>query len=486
MCEVVTLELLQEVAAEVGQKKEGAKSQAASPSGERLDVGAWLRDRGQAFRVKNKTDREGRTVYVLAVCPFNEAHTDPDACIMQEPNGRLSAKCFHNGCRGNGWRAFREKIGPPEPHHWDPPRKGAATPPSAPAPQPGSSPLPLLLYRDVKPSLNAADFVERLLLDEAMSVIYGESGCGKTFLALDLALHVAAGCPWFGRAVEKGAVLYLALEGQHGIVNRIAAFKKLNHDCEDLPLAVVPVAVNLLDPTADTSRVIAAAKAAAGTLRLPVRLVVVDTLSRALAGGNENSSEDMGALVRNGDRIRQTVKAHVQYVHHSGKVQALGARGHSLLRAATDTEIEVSRDEERGESVARVTKQRELELEGEFGFRLDRVTLGQDRRGKAVTSCVVVPLERSPLDPPSDVRGRRAAATVRKNGTKILEAIDTIKSRNLVATKTRIKGESGVCGEALDTALGKLEVDGHIEAYEAEAQAGKHGRQKTTAFRRKS
>jgi hypothetical protein len=49
----------------------------------------------------------------------------------------------------------------------------------------------------------------------------------------------------------------------------------------------------------------------------------------------------------------------------------------------------VSRDAEARLSVARVTKQRELELEGELAFRLDPVQLGTNRRGKPVTSCVV-------------------------------------------------------------------------------------------------
>lgn len=61
--------------------------------------------------------------------------------------------------------------------------------------------LTLLYYSQIEPALDAADFVEGLLIDGAMSVVYGESGCGKTFFALDLALHVAAGIPWRGREV---------------------------------------------------------------------------------------------------------------------------------------------------------------------------------------------------------------------------------------------------------------------------------------------
>ena len=250
--------------------------------------------------------------------------------------------------------------------------------------------LPIIYFADIGPALDAADLVEGLLIEGAMSVVYGESGCGKTFWTLDLALHVAAGLTWRGREVEKCGVLYLALEGSHGIRNRIAAFKIAHGATDaDFPFAVVPVALDLLNPAADTVGVIEAAKAAAERLSWPVKMIVVDTLSRALAGGNENAPEDMGGFVRNIDYIRQQLPAHVIVIHHSGKDGAKGARGHSLLRAATDTEIEISRDPGANISTAKIKKQREMDDEGEFAFRLESVHLGTNRRGKAVTSCVV-------------------------------------------------------------------------------------------------
>ncbi len=84
-------------------------------------VDRWLADRGVAFRTKPEPDARGRTVYVLGACPFDPAHADPDACVMQAPNGQLAAHCFHNGCTGHGWHAFKQRIGAPEPHHFDPP-----------------------------------------------------------------------------------------------------------------------------------------------------------------------------------------------------------------------------------------------------------------------------------------------------------------------------------------------------------------------------
>lgn len=249
--------------------------------------------------------------------------------------------------------------------------------------------LPYFWFGDAEPSLEANDFVENLLTSGAMSVIYGPSNCGKTFFVLDLALHVAWGQEWRGKEVDKGAIVYLSLEGSQGVRNRIAAFRK-HHEIESLPFVVMPKPVDLLDSQADVAAVIQLTQFVAAHTGLPVRMVIVDTLSRAMAGGNENSPEDMTALIGNCDRIRDATGAHVSIVHHSGKDEARGARGHSSLRAATDTEIEIRRDPELTRSTVRVAKQRDLEADDPFAFTLKSVDLGTNRRGKPVTSCVVL------------------------------------------------------------------------------------------------
>lgn len=259
---------------------------------------------------------------------------------------------------------------------------------------PAAPGLPLVYWHDIKPAISGADFVEGLLIEGAMTVVYGPSNCGKTFFCTDLAIHVATGRKWRGREIDPGGVIYCALEGAHGISNRVAAFRK-RHGLEgvEVPFAIIPVTLDLLDPEADTGRLIDAIQAASAEMGCKVKLVVLDTLSRAMSGGNENSPEDMGALVTNGTRVQQSTSAHVLWVHHSGKDQAQGARGHSLLRAATDTEIEISRPDKDSPSTAKVTKQRELEIDGAWTFTLERVELGTDRRGKPVSSCVVVDAE---------------------------------------------------------------------------------------------
>lgn len=255
--------------------------------------------------------------------------------------------------------------------------------------------LPFFWFHDAQANLDANDFVEGLLTSSAMSVIYGPSNCGKTFFVVDLALHVSMGLEWRGREVDKGAVVYLSLEGAQGIRNRLAAFRAHHKlGSEQIPFVAMPQPVNLLNEDADVHAVIELVNYVADQTGIHVAMVIVDTLSRAMAGGNENSPEDMTAIVGNCDRIRDATGAHVCIVHHSGKDEARGARGHSSLRAATDTEIEITREQGADVSNVRVAKQRDLEAADSFAFSLKGVSLGTNRRGKDVTSCVVLPGEK--------------------------------------------------------------------------------------------
>lgn len=51
---------------------------------------------------------KGGRKWIFPICPFNEAHTDKSAVLIQEPSGAVAFKCHHNGCSGNDWRALRE------------------------------------------------------------------------------------------------------------------------------------------------------------------------------------------------------------------------------------------------------------------------------------------------------------------------------------------------------------------------------------------
>jgi RecA-family ATPase len=198
--------------------------------------------------------------------------------------------------------------------------------------------------------------IEDLLDEGAFSVIYGDSNSGKTFVTIDKGYHVSTGLLWNGKRVNRGLVIYIAAEGGKRIKRRLAALKKRHGpDAPDPIFALVRYPIDLRSNDADLQQLIALIRDVEAKTGEKCVWIVVDTLSRAMAGGNENSPEDMGLIVMAADKIRAATGAHFTYVHHTGKDAARGARGHSLLRAATDTEIEVAG------SIITVEKQRDME-----------------------------------------------------------------------------------------------------------------------------
>jgi len=96
-------------------------------------------------------------------------------------------------------------------------------------------------------------------------------------------------------------------------------------------------------------------------------------------------------LIANADRLRKETGAAVLLIHHCGKDASKGARGHSSLRGAVDTEIAI--EGQAGRRTATVTKQRDLPSGQLFAFELEQQMLGHDEDGDPVFSCIVKHLE---------------------------------------------------------------------------------------------
>lgn len=248
----------------------------------------------------------------------------------------------------------------------------------------------LVWIGDAKPVLTSNYLVKGWIGRQQMVVLYGQSNTGKSFLMLDMAYHVASGRDWHGHKVQQGVVLYLAAEGGNGYLNRARAIHDHYQD-ENVKLAVRPCPVNLLDADADLEKLCQLMDLVKDKYG-KIELIIVDTLSRAMAGGNENSPEAMTAVIQHCDVLREHGDATIALVHHSGKAEN-GARGHSSLRAATDTEIELTVDEDAGIRFAKATKQRDIESGKQFAFELHTVELGCDEDGDKVTSCYIGPTD---------------------------------------------------------------------------------------------
>ena len=174
--------------------------------------------------------------------------------------------------------------------------------------------------------------VEGVLPAAGNSVLYGTSGTGKSFVALDWALSIATGqVTWQGRTLAAGPVVYVAAEGQAGLTQRIEAWMHANGVEEEPDLYIIPDAVQLLDRM-DGKALVEAVRARLG--EDPV-LIVLDTLAKCMPGGDENSTQDMGLAMAGQDYLRTETGACVLLVHHPAKNSEV-ERGNSSLRASQD------------------------------------------------------------------------------------------------------------------------------------------------------
>ncbi|MEY8689881.1 MAG: AAA family ATPase [Leptothrix sp. (in: b-proteobacteria)] len=226
--------------------------------------------------------------------------------------------------------------------------------------------------------------IRGVLPSEGVAAVFGASGSGKSFLALDMAGAIAQtgeGREWFGHRVKPAPVAYVVLEGEAGFRLRVAAWEQ--DRARPLPdgLRLVLQPFKLTEPQDVEDLAAAVLALGAG----PV--VFVDTLNRAAPGADENSSQDMGAIIEGAKALQRLTAGLVVLVHHSGKDQARGMRGHSSLNAALDAAIEVTRNDARREWS--LSKAKDGEDGAAKAFRLEVVELGEDDEGEAVTSCVV-------------------------------------------------------------------------------------------------
>lgn len=230
-------------------------------------------------------------------------------------------------------------------------------------------------FADIDPSPRKTWLVERILGDGELSCIFGPPGSGKSALATDLATHIAAGMPWLGRSVKAGAALYVAAERAPLVKRRMAAWQK-HHSITDLPLAVLDGTIDLRTSKRTAAEIINHAKLFQSTVGRPVRLIVVDTVSRALAGGDENSSKDLGALIMNVTEIQAATGAAVSLVHHVPQDGQQRLRGHGVLLGAVDTTVSVTKSG--SIRTARVEKANDSEEGESVTFALTGVKIAED------------------------------------------------------------------------------------------------------------
>jgi hypothetical protein len=227
------------------------------------------------------------------------------------------------------------------------------------------------------PTSTTPYLIKGLLSCASYCVLHGMWGSGKTFVALDMAYHVAAGAEWHGHKVHQGPTLYLAYEGVGGLAVRAEALIR-HYGNRDVPMYFDAARYDLRSPEGR-------AELGATIKGMPAKpaLIVIDTLAHALCGGDENSAQDVSAFNTGVQGLIEHTHACVVVIHHPKKTGDSGPRGSGALPGAVDTELEVK------EHVLTPRKQRDMECCAGIPFALKTVPLGIDEDGDTVTSCVV-------------------------------------------------------------------------------------------------
>lgn len=245
--------------------------------------------------------------------------------------------------------------------------------------------IPYTTFADARPVLEGLWLVKGVLPRRGVAVIYGPSGEGKTFVALDLLIHIARGEVWRGRKTTRTGVLYLAPDGGSVIGNRIEAYRR-HHRVDAADLFVVSCPVDLLGKMSvgDLRKVEQLISHIERTHGVRIGAIVVDTVSRAMPGGDENQPADMSRFVHNLGLLSVAGERLAIGIHHTPKNDGTVLRGHSSLDGAADCELNVV------DRSVRIAKQRDGADDLQFGFHLEVVEIGYDEDGETVTSCVAV------------------------------------------------------------------------------------------------
>ena len=215
--------------------------------------------------------------------------------------------------------------------------------------------------------------VEDLIETDTLGLLFGDPGCGKSFLAIDLALSVATGAKFRDKNVKQGPVFYIAGEGHNGLARRFAAWSGAHQqDITKAPLFVSTKPAQFLD--AKSANEVAEAIRELAARHGSPSLIEIDTLARNFGPGDENSTAEMGQFISAIDKLRSEFPGVVTLiVHHTGHAEKQRARGGSSLPAALDFSYRVEKQSKNVKVTA--TKMKDAPEPAPFSFILETIEL---------------------------------------------------------------------------------------------------------------
>jgi hypothetical protein len=247
---------------------------------------------------------------------------------------------------------------------------------------------------DITLTDDPVELIQGLLpMGPALGVVFGPPKALKSFLVTNAGLHIAAGREYYGRAVQGGAVAYVTCEGTTGVKRRcVAARQAMGIEGRNVPFFAVYTMPNLGAGSGDRaalqhgiSETLAERKVTA-----PLRLIVIDTMRRAMPGKSENEQKDVSIVLDNCETLAAHFGCLVLLVHHSPRSTNDRGSGSNAVDAAADVMWSVIRpDESKRCATATVVRYKDGEEGDTWEFELCPRPVKTDRDGNSIMSCSV-------------------------------------------------------------------------------------------------
>jgi hypothetical protein len=466
----VSRDLLEALAVEAPAPQPKSQPKPAPTGGysARLDVSRWLRDRQVGFVFGQTAD--GRDRWKLDHCPFNSSHTEGDAAIFQDANGKRGASCYHHSCNGNGWQQFKEKIGKPDPDHYDPPlngpgprtfgKGGSDTNGEAAPPSPDGEEVfpadwvfkPASQWVSLPPEQEW--LWEGLVERKSFTLLSALWKCGKTTLLSHMVRSFGSGGLLLNRSVVPGRLGYVTEEAEWRWAERRdrLGYGDWVHLLRN-PFRAKP----RMDEWTRFLRWLTREQQ-----RLQLDGIVIDTLDKVWPVENEN---DTGEVVQALMPMRPLADlVAVLALHHLRKAdgqQGTGSRGSGALAAFADTILEfrrykpdLKRDRRRALTAYSrnddITPELIIELEAESG---DYIVRDENSGG-----------EGDERDEREEARERHQTRLIRQDGSRILVELDALAGEDEYVPRRRVRDRTRLNGDRFGKALEALLKDGTLEA----------------------
>lgn len=179
--------------------------------------------------------------------------------------------------------------------------------------------------------------IEGLLAQPSLTILVGNPGAKKTFLAIDLAVCVALGQPWLGRKVDQSSVLFVDEEtGLHPLWARFNSALTAHNSSWGVPLSFVSLGGYNLRDEKDSDALIHRA------LSIEARLIIVDALANLMRGSGESNLATIQPVLFNLRRLAEYCNAAVLVIHHTNRHGFF--RGSSAISAAADLMLSIESD----------------------------------------------------------------------------------------------------------------------------------------------